>query len=84
MTNGADIVHGYLLTFADLAILEALDELEDYQPEREMSANLYNRQNIEVNNLLGASLGWAWVYLMQPARVKQLGGIYLPDGWWSL
>ncbi len=27
MTTGADIVHGYLLTFADLAILDALDEL---------------------------------------------------------
>ncbi|HEY9803473.1 MAG TPA: gamma-glutamylcyclotransferase [Leptolyngbyaceae cyanobacterium] len=84
MTTGADIVHGYLLTFADLGVLDALDELEDYQPDRAMSANLYNRQNVEVYNLQGASLGWTWVYLMQPARVKQLRGIYLPDGWWSL
>ena len=84
MTRGKDNIHGYLLTFADLGVLDALDELEDYQPDREMSENLYNRQNVEVNNLLGSSLGWAWVYLMQPERVEQLGGIYLPDGWWSL
>jgi len=84
MTTGADIVHGYLLTFTDLGILDALDELEDYQPDREMSANLYNRQNMEVYNLLGSPLSRAWVYFMQPARVKQLGGIFLPDGWWSL
>lgn len=84
MTRGNNNVQGYLLTFADLGVLDALDELEDYQPDREMSENLYNRQNIEVNNLQGASLGWAWVYLMQPQRVKQLGGTFLPDGWWSL
>lgn len=84
MTTGKDTVHGYLLTFADLGVMDALDELEDYQPDREMSENLYNRHNLEVYNLLGASLGLAWIYLMQSARVKQLGGIYLPDGWWSL
>ncbi|BCL38755.1 gamma-glutamylcyclotransferase [Nostoc sp. MS1] len=83
MTMGKDIVHGYLLSFADLGVLATLDGLEDYQPERAMSENLYNRQNVKIFNLLGSSLGLAWVYLMQPKTVKQLGGIYLPDGWWS-
>ena len=83
MTRGKNTVHGYLLTFADLGVLDALDELEGYQHEREISHNLYNRQNVEVYNLLGSFLGSAWVYLMQPDRVEQLGGVYLPDGWWS-
>jgi gamma-glutamylcyclotransferase (GGCT)/AIG2-like uncharacterized protein YtfP len=29
------------------------------------------------------SLGWAWVYLMNPAKVEMLKGVHLPDGWWS-
>jgi gamma-glutamylcyclotransferase (GGCT)/AIG2-like uncharacterized protein YtfP len=83
MTTGKDTVHGYLLAFADLGVLATLDELEDYRPDRAMSENLYNRQSAEVYNLLGSSLGLAWVYLMYPQRVEQLGGIYLPDGCWS-
>jgi gamma-glutamylcyclotransferase (GGCT)/AIG2-like uncharacterized protein YtfP len=83
MTTGQDTVHGYLLSFADLGVLDVLDELEDYHPNRKMSENLYNRQKVEVFNLLSSSLGLAWVYLMQPERVEQLGGIYLHDGWWS-
>ncbi|BAB74981.1 gamma-glutamylcyclotransferase family protein [Anabaena sp. FACHB-709] len=83
MTIGESTVHGYLLSFADLGILDALDELEDYQPEGEMSENLYNRLEVEVKNPLGLSLGWAWVYLMNPAKVEMLKGVHLPDGWWN-
>jgi gamma-glutamylcyclotransferase (GGCT)/AIG2-like uncharacterized protein YtfP len=83
MTTGESTVHGYLLSFADLGILDALDELEDYQPEGEMSENLYNRLEVEVKNSLGLSLGWAWVYLMNPAKVEMLKGVHLPNGWWS-
>ncbi len=83
MTNGQELIHGYLLSFAHPGILAALDELEDYDPTRPISENLYHRQQMEVYNLLGLSLDWAWVYLMHPQRVNQLGGIHLPDGWWS-
>lgn len=83
LTIGKELVHGYLLSFAQPSILDALDELEDYQPTREMSANLYNRQQVKVYNLQGLSLGWAWIYLMHPERVEELGGVPLPDGWWS-
>jgi gamma-glutamylcyclotransferase (GGCT)/AIG2-like uncharacterized protein YtfP len=83
VTLGEDCVHGYLLTFADIAVLDALDQLEDYQPGREMSANLYYRQQVEVHNLQGLSLGCAWIYLMSLEKVRNFGGIFLPDGWWS-
>lgn len=81
MTLGDSLVHGYLLSFADSGILSGLDELEDYQPSRQISENLYNRQQVEVFNLKEISL--AWVYLMTPDRVNQIGGILQPDGWWS-
>ncbi|AFY48258.1 hypothetical protein Nos7524_2416 [Nostoc sp. PCC 7524] len=83
MTIGEEVVQGYLLSFASSGILAVLDELEDYHPTRPMSANLYNRQHMEIYNLLGSSLDWAWVYLMNPELVHKLGGIFLPDGWWS-
>jgi gamma-glutamylcyclotransferase (GGCT)/AIG2-like uncharacterized protein YtfP len=81
MTLGDSLIHGYLLSFADSGILSGLDELEDYQPSRQISENLYNRQQVEVFNLKEISL--AWVYLMTPDRVNQIGGILQPDGWWS-
>ncbi len=83
MTPGDKQVNGYLLSFADSGILHCLDELEDYQPARKFSENLYIRQQIEVFNLQKISLAWAWVYLMTPDRVSQIGGVRQPDGWWS-
>ncbi len=82
MTPGDGKVNGYLLSFADSTLLKALDDLEDYQPNKPTSKNLYNRHYIEVYELTGSSLGWAWVYLMTSEKIYQLGGILL-DGWWS-
>lgn len=83
MTIGEDFVHGYLLFFADPSILEFLDKLEDYQPTRQISENLYNRQQMEIYNLQGLSVGCAWVYLMTWERVSLFGGVPQADGWWS-
>ncbi|WP_414566319.1 MULTISPECIES: gamma-glutamylcyclotransferase [unclassified Anabaena] len=83
MTPGGYSVHGYLLCFADLGILDALDDLEDYQPARQMSENLYYRQQVEICDLQELSLGEAWAYFMSPKRVSQLQGVALLDGWWS-
>ncbi|MBH8573626.1 gamma-glutamylcyclotransferase [Nostocaceae cyanobacterium CENA369] len=83
MTIGEHFIHGYLLFFADLKILDILDELEDYQPTRQISQNLYSRQQVEIYNLQGLSLGCAWVYLMTWERVSCLEGVLQPDGWWS-
>jgi gamma-glutamylcyclotransferase (GGCT)/AIG2-like uncharacterized protein YtfP len=83
MTLGDGKVHGYLLSFADEGILTALDDLEDYDSTRPMSENLYNRQFIEIFDLDGLSLGWAWVYLMTPEKVDRFGGIPQMDGCWN-
>ncbi|OUL20434.1 gamma-glutamylcyclotransferase [Nostoc sp. 106C] len=83
MTLENSQVQGYLLSFADLEILDQLDELEDYQSHRNLSENLYNRQQIEIYDLQGLSLGFAWVYFMSPERITQLKGIPQADDWWS-
>ncbi|MDZ8082422.1 MAG: gamma-glutamylcyclotransferase [Nostoc sp. DcaGUA01] len=83
MTLGDGQVYGYLLSFANPAILNRLDVLEDYHPARQVSENLYSRKTIEVYQGEWVSLGWAWVYLMSLEQVNQLGGVLQPEGWWS-
>ncbi|MEH2420690.1 MAG: gamma-glutamylcyclotransferase [Nostoc sp.] len=83
MTLGDSQVYGYLLSFPNSKILNQLDVLEDYQPNRQMPENLYNRQIIEVYEPQLLSLGWAWVYLMTLDQVEQLGGLLQAGGWWS-
>jgi gamma-glutamylcyclotransferase (GGCT)/AIG2-like uncharacterized protein YtfP len=83
MTLGEGRVQGYLLSFSDLAVLTLLDDLEDYLPNRHKSENLYNRVSLEVYQPDSNSLGQAWVYVMSPERVYQMGGIIQVDGWWS-
>jgi gamma-glutamylcyclotransferase (GGCT)/AIG2-like uncharacterized protein YtfP len=83
MTSGEDQVHGYLLSFSDPEVLSALDYLEDYQPTRPMSENLYNRQQVEVYNLQGQSLGRAWAYFITLELVGKFHGTLQADGWWS-
>ncbi len=64
MTPGDGKVYGYLLSFADSRLLKVLDDLEDYQPNQLEAKNLYNRYYIEIYELKGLSLGWA--YFMRP------------------
>ncbi|MFN6461462.1 MAG: gamma-glutamylcyclotransferase [Nostoc sp. DedVER02] len=83
MTLGDSQVYGYLVSFSSSNILNELDVLENYQPTRQASENLYNRQIIEVYEPQSLSYSWAWVYFMTLERVEQLGGFLQPDGWWS-
>lgn len=83
MTLGNNKVEGVLLTFADESILDHLDRLEDYQPQRSPHANEYNRQRIPVYDLSGNSLGQAWGYVMSVEKVRQYAGIAISSGWWS-
>ena len=83
MTVGESPIQGFVLTFADTAILSILDELEDYDPNRSETDNEYNRQLIETFDLSGKSLGLVWVYLMSLERVQRLGGVMLSSGCWS-
>ncbi|BAY78982.1 hypothetical protein NIES25_54620 (plasmid) [Nostoc linckia NIES-25] len=59
MTLGDSQVYGYLLSFANPAILNQLDVLEGYHPARDVSENLYSRKTIEVYQGACLSLGWA-------------------------
>lgn len=91
MTIGDSRIYGYLLTFSDEGVFADLDELEDYHPSRPKSANLYNRQQVEIFNVdninnrseIQTSLGFAWTYIMAENLVYQLKGIPQVDGWWS-
>lgn len=83
MTLGDNQVYGYLLSFSNPRVLNELDVLENYQPTRQPSENLYNRQTIEVYEPQSTSLGLAWVYLMALEQVEQLEGFLQPDGWWT-
>ncbi len=80
---GEGTVYGCLLHFIDTAVLEHLDALEGYVPDRPLLENAYQRQQLAVYGLDGTPLGQAWGYVMTPAQVKHLGGILLPAGWWS-
>ncbi len=84
MTKGNNKITGYLLCFADAKILNSLDELEGYRQEKSFELNEYYRREIAVYRSSGESLGMAWSYLMSEAKVRQLKGIWLASGWWTL
>ena len=83
MTLGESLVKGFLLSFANTAILGKLDLLEGFEPSKSAAENEYHRQLIETYDPAFASLGLAWVYLMTPKQIHSLNGVFLPDGWWS-
>jgi len=82
MTCGNSLVHGFLLSFSDPKILIALDELEDYCPDRSIEQNEYYRQKTQTFSLTRQPLGDAWVYLMELEKAKRLG-VLLPEGHWT-
>ena len=92
MTLDAGTVHGALLSFTDMTILQRLDDFERHEPtEFSESApgqcldqNAYDRRQIAVYTYDRRLLGFAWSYVMTLAQVQQLGGILLPEGQWHL
>lgn len=83
MIPGNSPVRGFLLTFTDPTLLTVLDELEDYNPQRNPEDNEYSRQQVTIYDLANQSLGEAWIYLMQPERVQRLGGKLITSGCWN-
>ena len=83
MTRGDSNVHGFVLSFRNPEILQDLDKLEDYHPERLPEKNEYQRQNIKILSQDGKYLGQVWSYLMLPEKVELLGGQILPGGIWT-
>ena len=83
MTSGTAPVHGYVLSFENPAVLQTLDELEEYDPQRSAHLNEYSRLEIEPFSPDGQQLESAWVYQMTSVQAEQLGGVVLPDGKWQ-
>jgi gamma-glutamylcyclotransferase (GGCT)/AIG2-like uncharacterized protein YtfP len=83
ISHGDRQVHGYVLTFRDATILLALDELEDYNPQRSPTATDYTRELVTAHAIDGSPSIPAWTYWMTAAQIKQFGGVLLPDGWWD-
>jgi gamma-glutamylcyclotransferase (GGCT)/AIG2-like uncharacterized protein YtfP len=83
MTPEPGWVRGVILAFPDDTILPKIDDLEDYDPDRDPAENAYNRQEIEVYQLDKTSLGKVWAYYMDPKKVRALGGKLLASGRWE-
>lgn len=82
-TTGDRPIYGYLLSFANSSVLQALDALEDYNARRPENCNEYIRRQTEVFDLDQRSLGFAWIYSMRLPLITQMGGVLLPDGNWT-
>lgn len=86
MTIGDLPVYGFLLGFAELSVLDQLDDLEGYDPNRTVDQwhhNEYWRIKQPVFTTDHQPLVDAWIYQMKPEQVKQFGGLWLPQGKWS-
>jgi gamma-glutamylcyclotransferase (GGCT)/AIG2-like uncharacterized protein YtfP len=81
--HGTRQVHGFVLSFNNSAILQDLDELEDYDPQRQPAENDYTRELVTTYTPDAIPSISAWVYLMTSHQIRQFGGILLPDGWWE-
>lgn len=77
------LVRGYVLSLLNFTVLAALDELEDYLPDRASSQNDYQRHQVEVYNSNLDPLGKVWTYSMSPQKIAAYGGVFLKNGWWS-
>ncbi|MFB2892778.1 gamma-glutamylcyclotransferase [Aerosakkonemataceae cyanobacterium BLCC-F50] len=83
MVLGKGVVQGYLLTFNTPNILQHLDLLEGYNPQRPPEENFYDRKQLEVYSPEAEPLGLAWAYFMTLEQVEQIGGVLIPSGWWT-
>lgn len=83
MTVGDQKVRGYLLTFADEAILTSLDRLENYQPQRSPQKNQYLRKKLPIYAATEEFLGDAWGYVMTFSKVMTYQGTLIESGWWT-
>ena len=82
MTTGEGWVKGVWLTFADSQLLSALDQLEEYVPDRPAAQNEYQRVWVELFSGDQELIGFGWTYQMSAERIRQEGGRFLGSGEW--
>lgn len=81
MTLESGWVQGVLFTFDTTAVLDLLDELEDYFPDRPEDSE-YQRIRHPIYTPEQVPLVEAWVYVMTRQQVEARGGQWLPAGDW--
>jgi gamma-glutamylcyclotransferase (GGCT)/AIG2-like uncharacterized protein YtfP len=81
--HGTSQVHGFVISFDDITILQQLDALEDYDPQRQPADNDYTRELVITHPLDRTPSSSAWTYFVNPQYIRQFGGILVPDGWWT-
>lgn len=85
VTEGNNKVRGVLLTFnlnTDF-VLQNLDLLEGYQPNRALDLNEYNRRLVAVYDLDDQIIDRAWCYFMTREKIKQYQGILIKTNFWT-
>ena len=75
-------VKGYVLLFEQAGILQALDELEGYDPCGEGCLNEYDRCQVRVVDATTQRSDSAWAYVMTLRKIQQRGGLLVSDGCW--
>ncbi len=84
MIAAEGVVYGMILSFPHPAILQALDQLEDYDPYRRPEDNEYQRQQIQTYTVDHQPLRTVWAYLMTSESIRRFpGAILIPSGCWS-
>ncbi|WOD37807.1 gamma-glutamylcyclotransferase family protein [Nodosilinea sp. E11] len=82
MTLESGWVQGALLTFPNIDCLGPIDAFEEYYPDRPQDSE-YNRHQHPIYDSQQQPLGAAWIYTMERDRIADLGGQWLPQGYWS-
>jgi gamma-glutamylcyclotransferase (GGCT)/AIG2-like uncharacterized protein YtfP len=85
------IVHGFVLSFSDSAILQALDDYEQHAPDYfqihapdlSLEAHQYRRLQIATFHPDHTPLDLAWCYVMTSQQITTLGGRLVSSGTWT-
>jgi gamma-glutamylcyclotransferase (GGCT)/AIG2-like uncharacterized protein YtfP len=82
MTLEEGWVQGVLLTFNDPQVLDPLDGLEGYYPDRPQESE-YRRIRHTIYTRDRRPLTEAWLYVMTREQVDGMDGQWLPHGHWT-
>lgn len=84
LCDGSDWVRGDVLAFNDPALMQDIDNLEGYDPDRASESNEYLRKDSPTFDLDRRLLGKIPAYWMQRERIQTEDGQYVATGDWHL
>lgn len=85
--NDTSRIKGVLIKFhhTEIEVLEKLDRLEGYDPDRTTDENEYYRKRISVFDENDRRIvAQAWCYFMDPEKIKRLKGVPVVTGFWPV